>query len=101
MFEEVHNGVKEINENPYNNYFSHTNLNGQSPFDRMTEDNFAYRMEGENLATGQTSSIFVHEGLMNSLGHRKNILQTDFIIGVGVAFNKDSRPYFTENFLTK
>lgn len=85
-----------------NNYFSHTNLNGQSPFDRMTEDNISYRMAGENLATGQISSIFAHEGLMNSLGHRKNILQTDFEgLGVGVAFSADSRPYYTENFLTK
>lgn len=85
-----------------NNYFSHTNLNGQSPFDRMTEDNITYRMAGENLATGQISSIFAHEGLMNSLGHRENILQTDFKgLGVGVAFNSDSRPYYTENFLTK
>jgi len=85
-----------------NNYFSHTNLNGQSPFDRMTEDNITYRMAGENLATGQISSIFAHEGLMNSLGHRENILQSDFEgLGVGVAFSTDSRPYYTENFLTK
>jgi uncharacterized protein YkwD len=85
-----------------NNYFSHTNLEGKSPFDRMTEDNITYRMAGENLATGQLSSIFAHEGLMNSLGHRKNILQTDFkSLGVGVAFGSESRPYYTENFLTK
>lgn len=84
------------------NYFSHTNLNGQSPFDRMTEDNITYRMAGENLATGQNSSVFAHEGLMNSIGHRENILQTDFEgLGVGVAFSSDSRPYYTENFLTK
>ncbi len=85
-----------------NNYFSHTNLDGKSPFDRMTEDNITYRMAGENLATGQTSSIFAHEGLMNSLGHRENILQKDFErLGVGVAFSSEARPYYTENFLTK
>jgi len=85
-----------------NNYFSHTNQDGQSPFERMTEDNITYRMAGENLATGQISSIFAHEGLMNSLGHRKNILQSDFErLGVGVAFSPDSRPFYTENFLTK
>ena len=84
-----------------NNYFSHTNPEGQSPFDRMTEDEITYRMAGENLAMGQLSSIFAHEGLMNSIGHRKNILQTDFeSLGVGVAFNTESRPYYTENFLT-
>lgn len=85
-----------------NNYFSHTNLEGKSPFDRMTEDNIDYRMAGENLAAGQSSSIFAHEGLMNSLGHRENILKSDFeSLAVGVAFNDESQPYYTENFLTK
>lgn len=85
-----------------NNYFSHTNLEGESPFDRMEEDQIRYTLAGENLAYGQFSSIFAHEGLMNSLGHRKNILQKDFrYLGVGVAFNKESIPYYTENFYTK
>lgn len=85
-----------------NEYFDHTNLEGQSPFDRMEEDNITFRAAGENLAAGQLSSIFAHEGLMNSLGHRENILQTEFeSLGVGVAFDSESRPYFTENFLTK
>lgn len=85
-----------------NNYFSHTNLEGKSPFDRMTEDNISYRVAGENLASGQLSSIFAHEGLMNSKGHRKNILHKEYkSLGVGVAFDADSKPYYTENFLTK
>ncbi|GKU82875.1 CAP-associated domain-containing protein [Niallia sp. NCCP-28] len=84
------------------NYFSHTNLEGQSPFDRMLEMGIRYTMAGENLAYGQYSSIFAHEGLMNSLGHRENILQKDFrYLGVGVAFNTKSQPYYTENFITK
>ncbi|MGA9227190.1 MAG: CAP domain-containing protein, partial [Mesobacillus sp.] len=53
-----------------NKYFSHTNLEGESPFDRMAEDNITFAVAGENLAYGQFSSIFAHEGLMNSLGHR-------------------------------
>ena len=85
-----------------NNYFSHTNLEGQSPFDRMKEDDIVFRMAGENLASGQTSSIFAHEGLMNSLGHRENILKEGYeALAVGVAFNTDSQPFYTENFLTK
>ncbi|MDL4843183.1 CAP domain-containing protein [Aquibacillus rhizosphaerae] len=85
-----------------NNYFGHTNLEGQSPFDRMTEDNITYRMAGENLAAGQPSSIFAHEGLMNSIGHRENKLHSDFeALAVGVAFNEESQPYYTENYLTK
>jgi uncharacterized protein YkwD len=82
-----------------NQYFDHTNLQGQSPFDRMKEDNIRFMTAGENLAYGQFSSIFAHEGLMNSLGHRKNILQGSYeYLGVGVAFNNESQPYYTENF---
>ncbi|MBU8878323.1 CAP domain-containing protein [Bacillus sp. FJAT-29790] len=81
------------------NYFSHTNLVGQSPFDRMGDDHISFTAAGENLATGQFSSIFAHEGLMNSLGHRENILRSEYqFLGVGVAFNTTSQPYYTENF---
>jgi uncharacterized protein YkwD len=82
-----------------NNYFDHVNLSGQSPFDRMQEDRIVFAVAGENLAYGQFSSIFAHEGLMNSLGHRENILKSEFkYLGVGVAFNSESKPYYTENF---
>lgn len=85
-----------------NNYFSHTNLEGQSPFDRMLEDDIVFRIAGENLATGQPSSIFAHEGLMNSLGHRENILKSDFrSLAVGVAFNENAQPFYTAKFITK
>jgi uncharacterized protein YkwD len=84
------------------NYFDHTNLDGESPFDRMEEDRVVFNLAGENLATGQFSSIFAHEGLMNSLGHRENILREDFdYLGVGVAFNEEAQPYYTENFYSK
>lgn len=84
-----------------NNYFDHTNLEGLSPFDRMQADEVSFMVAGENLASGQFSSIFAHEGLMNSIGHRKNILRPDYeYLGVGVAFNSQSQPYYTENFYT-
>jgi uncharacterized protein YkwD len=83
-------------------YFNHTNLDGKSPFDRMKEDDVTFHLAGENLAYGQFSSIFAHEGLMNSLGHRENILQKDFeFLGVGVSFNEKSQPYYTQNFYAK
>lgn len=82
-------------------YFSHTNLDGQSPFERMTMDGIDYSVAGENLAYGQSSSIFAHEGLMNSMGHRKNLLKKEFtLLGVGVAFSDEKQPYYTENFYT-
>lgn len=83
-----------------NNYFSHTNLDGESPFDRMKEDDIFFTVAGENLAYGQFSSIFAHEGLMNSLGHRENILRKEYnTLGVGVAFNSQKQPFYTENFI--
>lgn len=83
-------------------YFNHENLQGQSPFDRMKADKIDFRAAGENLAYGQSSSIFAHEGLMNSLGHRENILLDTYShLGVGVSFNEENQPYYTENFLLK
>lgn len=85
-----------------NDYFSHDNLEGQSPFDRMKADDIAFKRAGENLAYGQSSSIFAHEGLMNSKGHRDNILIEEYShLGIGVAFNEKSQPYYTENFFSK
>jgi uncharacterized protein YkwD len=83
-----------------NNYFSHINLAGKSPFDRMTDDGFKFSIAGENLAFGQVSSIFAHEGLMNSLGHRKALLGDFERLGVGVAFGNKNTPYFTQKFYT-
>jgi len=33
-----------------NNYFSHTNLQGESPFDRMKKAGISYSSAGENIA---------------------------------------------------
>jgi uncharacterized protein YkwD len=85
-----------------NKYFSHTNQQGESPFDRMEEDGIRFFVAGENLAYGQYSSIFAHEGLMNSMGHRENIVKADYgYLGVGAAFNSENQPYFTENFFNR
>ncbi|WP_066193521.1 MULTISPECIES: CAP domain-containing protein [Gracilibacillus] len=85
-----------------NNYFSHENLEGESPFDRLEADGIRFRTAGENLAAGQSSSIYAHQGLMNSEGHRKNILHPDFReMAVGVAFHDDGQPFYTEAYLTQ
>lgn len=81
-------------------YFDHVNLQGESPFDRLDKDDWKYRAAAENLAYGQVSAIYAHEGLMNSLGHRKNILNRQVTtLGVGVAFNEERQPYWTENYI--
>lgn len=101
--EQTRNTARKHSEDmAQNNYFSHTNQQGKSPFDRMDDDGITFFVAGENLAYGQYSSIFAHEGLMNSLGHRENIEKPDFgYLGVGAAFNKNSQPYYTANFFNK
>ncbi|MCD8508472.1 MAG: CAP domain-containing protein [Bacillus sp. (in: Bacteria)] len=82
-----------------NHFFSHTNFTWKITIERMEADNIDFTTAGENLAFGQINSIFAHEGLMNSLGHRENILREDYrYLGVGVAFNQESQPYFTKKF---
>ena len=81
------------------NYFDHVNQKKLSPFDRLKKDGIEFNAAGENLAYGQLNSIYAHEGLMNSLGHRKNILNTHFdYLGVGVYFNDRRQPFWTENY---
>src|SRR3989338_3129126 len=65
-------------------FFSHYNPEGQSPFDRMEEENISFLAAGENLALAPNVTI-AHQGLMNSPGHRANILSPDFgRVGIGV-----------------
>lgn len=65
-------------------YFSHFNPEGQSPFDRMEKRGIKFSAAGENLALAPNVQ-FAHNGLMNSPGHRKNILSPDAgKVGIGV-----------------
>jgi uncharacterized protein YkwD len=65
-------------------YFSHFSLNGKSPFDRMNDANVVYLYAGENLALSPNVSLAM-QGLMGSIGHRENILSTNFYhVGIGV-----------------
>ncbi len=66
------------------NYFSHYTIEGKSPFDRIQEALIDYIAAGENLAYAPSVPI-AHQGLMNSPGHRENILRAEFgTLGVGV-----------------
>ena len=65
-------------------YFAHVNLDGEDPFDRMGKAGIIYRTAGENLALAQTVEI-AHKNLMNSPGHRANILNPKFgRLGIGI-----------------
>jgi len=65
-------------------YFAHDTPEGLSPFDRMTKAGVRFITAGENLALAPTIPV-AHTGLMNSPGHRANILRPQFgRVGIGV-----------------
>ena len=65
-------------------YFAHDTPEGLSPFDRMRAANVHFTTAGENLALAPTLMV-AHTGLMNSPGHRANILRPQFgRVGIGV-----------------
>lgn len=65
-------------------YFSHYNPEAQSPFDRMDKYGVEYIAAGENLALAPNTDLAM-QGLMNSPGHRANILSEDYNkVGIGV-----------------
>ena len=65
-------------------YFAHDTPEGITPFDRMRAANVRFVTAGENLALAPTLSV-AHTGLMNSPGHRENILRREFgRVGIGI-----------------
>ena len=65
-------------------YFAHDTPEGRTPFDRMRDANVRFITAGENLALAPTIPV-AHTGLMNSPGHRANILRPQFgRVGIGV-----------------
>ena len=65
-------------------YFSHQTPEGLTPSDRVKRSKVRYLIMGENLALGQTLSI-CHRGLMNSPGHRANILSANYTrVAIGI-----------------
>lgn len=65
-------------------FFAHDTPEGVDPFDRMRAANILFGLAGENLALAPTLDV-AHNGLMNSPGHRANILKTQFRrVGIGV-----------------
>ncbi|MGZ8552555.1 MAG: CvpA family protein [Chitinophagaceae bacterium] len=65
-------------------YFAHNTPEGKTPFDRMRAAGVQFSAAGENLALAQTLEI-AHTNLMNSPGHRANILHPSFgRLGIGI-----------------
>ncbi|OEF98385.1 stalk domain-containing protein [Desulfuribacillus alkaliarsenatis] len=82
-------------------YFSHTNLQGLSPFDRMRNDGISFRGAAENLAAGQPDAITAHVGWMNSWGHREALISNQQFLGVGTAYGGSYGVYYTQKFFSR
>ena len=81
------------------NYFSHTSLDGRSPWDRAEAQGI--RANGENIAAGRSSPSGVLEQWKNSDGHCKNMMNSNFkVFAVGYASDSSSRyrHYWTQMF---
>lgn len=65
-------------------YFSHFTPQGEDLGARMRRAKVTYLFAGENLALARTLPM-AHQGLMNSPGHRANILRPQFgRVGIGI-----------------
>jgi uncharacterized protein YkwD len=79
-------------------YFAHNSPVTGSPFDRLRRAGIPFVVAGENLAYAPTVQI-AHEGLMNSPGHRANILRPEFgQVGIGAIKSQLRGIMFTQVF---
>jgi uncharacterized YkwD family protein len=82
-----------------NHYADHQSPVYGSPFDMMKTMGISYKTAGENIAGASTVAI-AHQNLMNSPGHRANILSASYTkIGIGII---EGGPYglmFSQEFI--
>ncbi len=80
-------------------YFDHNSPTYGSPFDMMKSYGVSYRTAGENIA-GNRSVQAAHTALMNSSGHRANILNPNYThIGIGIVEGGPYGMMFTQMFV--
>ena len=79
-------------------YFAHESPVAGDPVDRMKAAGASFTLAAENLAYAPNLEM-AHSGLMNSPGHRKNILTPGYRrLGIGVIDGGLSGKMFTQNF---
>lgn len=79
-------------------YFAHDTPEGRDPFDRIRAGGVNFLTAGENLALARSVQI-AHTGLMNSPGHRANILRPEFgRVGIGIMDGGMRGLMVTQNF---
>jgi uncharacterized protein YkwD len=79
-------------------YFAHVNPDGKDAGDRMEDAGIRFTVAGENLAYAP-DVVTAHTGLMNSPGHRRNILEPSFHhIGIGIISTDSFGMMITQDF---
>lgn len=84
-----------------NDFFSHTGIDGSNIGKRLTDGGVKWTLCGENIAAGYYDIGTVHNGWVNSPGHRANLLRDRFqYMGVGLYHISTGsyRVYWTQNF---
>ena len=78
-------------------YFSHTDPDGRSPFDRAEQAGVG-NARAENIARGQPDAGAVVRAWLDSPGHRENVLNCGYrTMGVGLATGAGG-PWWTQLF---
>lgn len=91
----VNAAQKHTNWMKQNNTLSHFQ-NGKGPGDRISAEGYKWRAYGENIANGYPTAQAVFQGWLNSSGHKKNIVNSNFKdVGFGVSWK-----YWTTDFAT-
>ncbi len=84
------------------NYFEHEALDGRSAHERMIDAGFTGDYPtGENISAGYETAVESVEGLMNSPGHCRNIMEPEYtVLGVGYSYTDGSEfgNYWVQNF---
>lgn len=82
-----------------NNYFNHESPTYGSPYEMMKDNGISYSMAAENIA--KNSSVYkAHVSLMNSDGHKANILNPGYDkVGIGIVKGQNNTYIITQMFI--
>ena len=83
------------------NYFSHTSLDGRSPFDRITSTGYRWGAAAENIAAGNSTAAATVQQWLTSAGHCANLMSKTYVdtgIGYGYSSTAKYKHYWTQNF---
>lgn len=79
-----------------NNYLNHTSPTFGTPFEMLKSFDISYQVAAENIARGQVNAQEVVSAWLNSSGHRKNILTSNYK-KIGIGYNSNGH-YWTQLF---